>query len=53
MYLSWQQYVVEHPMLVQQNRTLDFGNGLYTTTNKMQALNLAKKLIEGKLAKLQ
>ena len=36
--------VVECPMLVQQNRTLDFGNGLYTTTNKMQALNFAEKV---------
>ena len=34
--------VVDHPRLVRQNRTLDFGYGFYTTFNKDQAVNLQK-----------
>ena len=35
--------VVDHPRLVRQNRTLDFGYGFYTTFNKDQAVNLQRK----------
>lgn len=35
---------VEHPMLVKQNRYLDFGFGFYTTTNRDQAVNFAQKV---------
>ena len=36
---------VELPRLVEQNRFLDFGYGFYTTTNKAQAENFAKKVV--------
>jgi len=36
--------VVDKPILMKQNRFLDFGNGFYTTTNKEQAINFAKKV---------
>ena len=36
--------VVEKPRLIEQNRFLDFGYGFYTTTNKVQAENFAKKV---------
>ena len=36
---------VELPRLIEQNRLLDFGNGFYTTTNKDQAINFAKKVV--------
>ncbi len=36
--------VVEKPMLVKQNRYLDFGFGFYTTTNKTQAISFAEKV---------
>lgn len=36
--------VVEKPMLVKQNRYLDFGYGFYTTTNKLQAESFAKRV---------
>lgn len=36
--------IVEKPKLIEQNRYLDFGNGFYTTTNKNQADNFAKKI---------
>ena len=36
--------IVSHPMLIQQNRFLDFGFGFYTTTNKAQAINFANKV---------
>lgn len=32
------------PRLVPQNRTLDFGPGFYTTTNKEQAISFAGKV---------
>lgn len=35
--------IVDHPRLVRQNRTLDFGYGFYTTFNKDQAVNFAEK----------
>lgn len=35
---------VEQPKIIQQNRYLDFGFGFYTTTNKEQAVNFAKKV---------
>lgn len=37
--------VVDKPILVEQNRFLDFGNGFYTTTNKSQAVNFAQKVV--------
>lgn len=37
---------VESPKLIKQNRFLDFGFGFYTTTNKDQAINFAKKVTE-------
>lgn len=35
---------VKEPKLIEQNRFLDFGNGFYTTTNKNQTDNFAKKV---------
>lgn len=35
---------VSKPMLVAQNRFLDFGYGFYTTTNKTQAIGFADKV---------
>lgn len=37
--------IVETPKLIEQNRFLDFGYGFYTTTNKAQAENFAKKVV--------
>lgn len=37
---------VEKPVLVKQNRFLDFGFGLYTTTNKEQAKDFAVKVTD-------
>lgn len=37
--------VVEKPILIEQNRFLDFGYGFYTTSNKEQAENFAKKVV--------
>lgn len=37
--------VVECPKLIEQNRFLDFGYGFYTTANKAQAENFAKKVV--------
>lgn len=37
--------VVKKPILIEQNRYLDFGNGFYTTTNKQQAESFAKKVM--------
>ena len=37
--------VVKNPRLIEQNRFLDFGYGFYTTTNKIQAENFAKKVV--------
>lgn len=37
---------VEHPKLIKQNRYLDFGFGFYTTTNREQAVNFARKVAE-------
>lgn len=37
---------VDRPMLVKQNRYLDFGFGFYTTTNRDQAVNFARKVTE-------
>lgn len=37
---------VDAPHLITQNRFLDFGYGFYTTTNKEQAINFAKKVTE-------
>ena len=36
--------IVEKPRLLQQNRTLDFGSGFYTTTNQRQAEEFAIKV---------
>jgi len=37
--------IVEQPRLIQPNRLLDFGMGFYTTTNKVQAISFAEKVI--------
>jgi hypothetical protein len=37
--------IVDEPRLIQQNRFLDFGYGFYTTTNREQAENFAKKVV--------
>ncbi|MBQ8229578.1 MAG: DUF3990 domain-containing protein [Clostridia bacterium] len=37
--------IVDKPKLIEQNRFLDFGYGFYTTTNKQQAENFAKKIV--------
>lgn len=37
---------VDAPRLITQNRFLDFGYGFYTTTNRDQAINFAKKVTE-------
>ena len=36
---------VAEPRLVPQNRFLDFGHGFYTTTNKIQAVGFADKVV--------
>lgn len=36
---------VEKPILIKPKRTLDFGSGFYTTTNKKQAISFAKKVM--------
>jgi len=36
---------VEDPMIIQSQRTLDFGAGFYTTTNKQQAEIFAQKVL--------
>jgi len=36
--------VVDKPMLIPQNRFLDFGRGFYTTENKEQAISFAEKV---------
>lgn len=37
--------VVEKPILLKSRRTLDFGAGFYTTTNKKQAVSFAHKVM--------
>lgn len=39
---------VEEPKLIKQNRFLDFGYGVYTTTNKEQAISFAEKVYKRK-----
>lgn len=36
--------IVKKPMLITQNRFLDFGSGFYTTENKEQAISFARKV---------
>lgn len=36
--------IVDKPRLIRQNRTLDFGSGFYTTTNRDQAVSFADKV---------
>ncbi len=36
--------IVSNPILIKQNRFLDFGFGFYTTTNKNQAISFADKV---------
>ena len=38
--------IVENPILISGQRTLDFGRGFYTTTNKEQAVIFAKKVAD-------
>lgn len=44
---------VEKPVLVKQNRFLDFGFGFYTTTNKEQAKDFAVKVTDKRKTVLQ
>ncbi|MBE6966256.1 MAG: DUF3990 domain-containing protein [Ruminococcaceae bacterium] len=37
---------VSSPKLIVQNRFLDFGFGFYTTTNKIQAISFAEKVVK-------
>lgn len=37
---------LQFPKLIVQNRFLDFGFGFYTTTNRDQAVNFARKVTE-------
>ncbi len=43
--------IVNNPRLIYQTRTLDFGAGFYTTTNKGQAVNFAQKVGERRSSK--
>ncbi|MBO1687130.1 DUF3990 domain-containing protein [Clostridium butyricum] len=43
--------IVDKPRIIQTNRTLDFGAGFYTTTNKDQAINFAGKVSERRRSK--
>ena len=38
--------IVSEPMLIPQNRFLDFGRGFYTTENKVQAISFADKVYQ-------
>lgn len=38
--------IVDKPILLHQKRKLDFGAGFYTTTNEMQAVNFAGKVMK-------
>lgn len=38
--------IVDKPRLILQNRTLDFGPGFYTTTNREQAVSFAGKVTD-------
>lgn len=40
--------IVEHPMILQANRTLDYGEGFYTTTSKKQAEEWVKRRMDEK-----
>lgn len=40
--------IVKEPHIIESNRFLDFGIGFYTTTNKDQAINFAKKVVQRK-----
>ncbi len=44
--------IVEKPILLPQQRTLDFGFGFYTTTNKAQAEVFAQKVAERRESKI-
>jgi hypothetical protein len=37
--------LVQQPKLINQVRTLDFGSGFYTTTNKQQAVDFSQKVM--------
>lgn len=37
--------IVEKPVLLTPKRTLDFGSGFYTTTNKEQAISFSRKVM--------
>jgi len=37
--------IVERPVLLTTKRTLDFGSGFYTTTNKEQAISFSRKVM--------
>lgn len=45
--------VVDKPVLLISKRTLDFGPGFYTTTNKDQAISFAQKVMIRKESKVK
>lgn len=45
--------VVDKPVLLTSKRTLDFGPGFYTTTNKDQAISFAQKVMIRKESKVK
>ncbi|MCL2119398.1 MAG: DUF3990 domain-containing protein [Planctomycetaceae bacterium] len=44
--------VIEHPKIINRFKTLDFGEGFYTTENENQARNFAVKVCERRSPKL-
>ena len=45
--------IVEKPRIISSNRTLDFGVGFYTTTNKTQAIDFSYKVMRRRGSTLQ
>ena len=43
--------VVEHPMILQPNRKLDYGEGFYTTTSEKQAKEWAEFVMANRTPK--
>lgn len=43
--------VVEHPMILPANRTLDYGNGFYTTTSEKQAKDWVERRMRERQSK--
>lgn len=43
--------IVEHPMILQSNRLLDYGKGFYTTTSEQQSKEWVKRRMREQVAK--